>query len=248
MVKSFGAYFKAISLIFKLKLGGALLVPVLISLVVGSLILVSSYGLSDNVGAFIGKIWIWETGKSIFLWFSNLLGGLIVFTLGLIVYKHIVMAISAPFMGPITEKVMAHLRPDQKTNEIQVSFSESLARGIRINVRNLFMELGMILPLLLLTLIPVVGLLFTVLIFVVQAYYAGFGNMDFTLERYYKYKKSIFFVKKNKGVAIGNGTAFILLMLIPFVGFLIALPLGAVAATISLADKVGENELATKAA
>ncbi|WP_196887677.1 EI24 domain-containing protein [Aureivirga sp. CE67] len=242
MIKSIGAYFKAISLIFKLNLGKALLIPVLISLAVGSLILFSSYGLSDNLGYYIGKIWVWDFGKSFFQGVSNFLGGLIVLALGMIVYKHIVMAAAAPFMSPVAEKVMNHLNPDLKTNEIKISFGESLMRGIRVNVRNLLIELGLTIPLLLFSLIPVVGIVFVVLIFLIQAYYAGFGNMDYTLERFFKYKQSIVFVRDNKWRAIGNGSVFMLITMIPFVGFLFCIPLGAVAATVALADRVEEGQ------
>lgn len=78
----------------------------------------------------------------------------------------------------------------------------------------------------------------TVALFLVQAYYAGFGNMDFTLERHYQYKESIQFVKRNKGVAIGNGLVFILFLLVPFIGALLVLPLSVTAATLTTLPKI----------
>ena len=58
----------------------------------------------------------------------------------------------------------------------------------------------------LLSIIPVIGIFFyCIIISLCKHIYAGFGNMDYTLERHFKYKESIQFVKNNKGLAIGNG-------------------------------------------
>jgi CysZ protein len=65
-----------------------------------------------------------------------------------------------------------------------------------------------------------------------QAYFAGFGNMDYTLERHFSYQKSIFYVKNNRGLAIGNGIVFMLFLLIPFVGVILVHPFSVTAATI----------------
>ena len=65
----------------------------------------------------------------------------------------------------------------------------------------------------------------------VQAYYAGFGNMDYTLERHFQYKDSLQFVRKHRGLAIGNGIVFILFLLIPIIGVILVLPLSVTAAS-----------------
>jgi CysZ protein len=72
-----------------------------------------------------------------------------------------------------------------------------------------------------------------VFIFVTQAYYAGFGNLDFTLERHFRVRESVRFVRRNRGLAIGNGTVYLLLLL-SVVGFLVALPLATVAGCAAL--------------
>jgi CysZ protein len=79
-----------------------------------------------------------------------------------------------------------------------------------------------------------------------QAYYAGFGNMDYTLERHLNYKNSINFIQKNKGYSIGNGIIFMACLFIPVIGIIIVLPLSVTAAslkTIELLNKENEKSI-----
>ncbi len=226
------AYFGAFNLISKLKLWKYFAVPMLISFVIAIVIGVSAYVLSDNIGFYISKLWVWEWGKETFTTIGNILGGLFIVLLGLILYKHIIMALSAPFMSPVSEKIEIHLVGESRSQRI-TSFTDQLLRGIRINVRNLGMELVLTIPILLLGFIPIIGIFSTVILFLVQAYYAGFGNMDYTLERHYKYNESIQFVRNHRGLAIGNGIIFMLFLLIPVIGAILVLPLSTTAASIN---------------
>ncbi len=235
MIKNIGsgvkAYFGTLALISKLKLWKYFAIPILISLGFALLIGVLVYSVSDNIGGFIAKAWVWEWGKNTFTTIGNFIGGLLIIVLGLILYKHIVMALSAPFMSPVSEKIEQYLTNSTHTHR-STSFNQQLWRGIRINLRNLGMELMLTIPILILGLIPVVGFISTILLFLVQAYYAGFGNMDYTLERHFKYNESIRFVRQNRGVAIGNGLVFMLFLFIPFIGVILVLPLSVTAASV----------------
>ena len=236
IISGIKAYFGAFSLISKLKLWKYFAIPMLISFITAIIIFGSAYGLSDNIGSFISKIWIWDWGKETFTTISNVIGGLIIIVIGLILYKHIIMALSAPFMSPVSEKIEVHLTGNVRHNHRNTTFSEQLGRGIRINGRNLFMELLLTIPILLLKFIPIVNIFSTILLFVVQAYYAGFGNMDYTLERHFKYKESLQFVRNHRGLAIGNGIVFMLFLLIPVIGVILVLPLSVTAATLKTVD------------
>lgn len=224
-------YAGALELISKLKLWKYFIIPMLISVVTAILIGVEAYLLSDNIGSIISKLWIWDWGKEIFTSISNFVGAVIILIIGLILYKHIIMALSAPFMSPVSEKIEQHFYGDLKHTHRKTTNTEQLIRGIRINIRNLIKELLITIPILLLKFIPIVNIFSTLLLFLVQAYYAGFGNMDYTLERHLNYKKSVDFVGKHKGFAIGNGIVFMLCLLIPIIGIIIILPLSVTAAT-----------------
>lgn len=232
ILKGLQAYSGGFALLSKLKLWKYFAVPIIISIVVAIIIISASYGLSDNLGQWIAKIWGWDFGKSVFVSFSTIVGGLIILVIGLILFKHIIMALSAPFMSPVSEKIEAYLMGADYVKKPQSSFHAQLWRGIRINGRNLILELIIAIPILLLKFIPVINIFSTILLLMVQAYYAGFGNMDYTLERHFSYRESIRFVKQRKGLAIGNGIGFLLLLLIPFIGVLLVLPLSVTAASI----------------
>ncbi len=231
ILKGITSYANSFKLIAQLKLWKYFFIPIGISVVTAIFIGFTSYTLADDIGAFISKIWMWDWGKETFTSISNFVGGATVILLGLVLYKHIVMAFSAPFMSPVSEKIEAHFTKNTNHEHRKTSFNDQLWRGIRINIRNLWKEILFTIPLIILGFIPVIGIASTILIFLVQAYYAGFGNMDYTLERHFKYKESIQFVKKNKGFAIGNGMVFMLFLLIPFIGIILVLPLSVTAAS-----------------
>lgn len=231
ILKGLKAYAGTFKLISKLGLWKYFGVPMVISVLVATSIIISAYGFADNFAVYISKLWRWDWGKETFFIISELLSGILILILGFIVYKHIVMALSAPFMSPVSEKIEAHLLGIERHHHRNTSFSEQLWRGIRINVRNLMMELLLTIPIILIGFIPLVGIFSTISVFLIQAYYAGFGNMDYTLERHFKYEESIKFVKQNRGLAIGNGIVFMLFLLIPIIGIILVLPLSVTAAS-----------------
>lgn len=227
-------YFSAYRLLNELDLWKYFKIPIVISFLLGVTIIFASWGLSDDVGGYISSIWGFSWGKQTVIAISNFIGGLIVFAFGLIIFKHVLMIIVAPFMSPISEKIERHIYGIVKKSGTGFKAQTSaFARGIQIGVRNAAIEILWVIPFFIFSFIPVIGVIFLALIFLVQAYYAGFGNMDYTLERYFPYQRSVEYVRAHRGIAIGNGIVFMLILMIPVIGILIVLPLSAVAATIT---------------
>lgn len=231
--KGLSAYSRAFPLISELGLWKYFLIPMAISFFIAVAVFASIYKLADNIGRRLASFYPFETGAETVEAIATFVGGLSILVLGLILYKHIVMALSSPFMSPVSEKMERHLFPEfhEEIKQRKTSNAQQLVRGLRINVRNLIYELLITIPLLLLSLIPLVNFVTTPLIFLVQSYYAGFGNMDYTLERHFNYRESVRFVKKSRGYAIGNGIVFMFMALIPVLGVIIVLPISATAAS-----------------
>jgi CysZ protein len=227
------SYGDALKLISRLRLWGYVLAPALISIGIGIIIVSASWGLSDDLGDAIIRRIPYLEGKKLAESAARIFSALLILSFGLILFKQLVLALASPIMSPLSEKIERHLAGDDR-HEVRFSVSQILRdmlRGLTIALRNIIRELSITLLLLLLGLIPVIGLITPVLIFLVQAFYAGFGNIDYTLERHYSVRESVRFARSNRWLAIGNGTVF-LLLLFTGIGFLFALPLSTVAATV----------------
>ena len=239
LIDGLKAYLEAYRVISRLKLWRFFMIPMLISVVVFLSVVLVSISFSEVIGLYISSFWSWDFGKETINTVSMILGGIILISTGLILFKHLVMILSAPFMGPISKKIEDDFIG--VTSQVQVSSQLTLMfRSVKISSRNLFRELLFSIPILLLGLIPFIGFFSLIFLFLMQAYFAGFGNMDYTLERHFSYQKSIQFVKENKGIAIGNGLVFILFLLIPFVGIIFIIPFSVTSATIATVKIINE--------
>ncbi len=213
-------------------------IPAIISLLIGIFIIFIAYYYSTPISEFIISLWTFDFGQDAVRQVGKWGSAILILGVGIVIYKHLVLALSSPFMGALSERIeeittgkLPHPKP----------FLQVLIRGLRINLRNLVYELMYTLPLLLLSLIPVLNIATTILLFYIQSYYAGFGNMDYTMERYLDYKESIQFAQKHKGIAVGNGLLFTALLFIPILGMLITLPLSTSASTLDVLNTINKN-------
>ena len=237
-VSGFTSYVKAVEHVSRFRMWGYVLLPGLISILIGVAIFATAYGLSDDIGQYIIGFWKWDFAKGVVSSIASIFGGLLLAALGLLIFKQLVMVVTAPFLSVLSEKVEMQLTGFEDNVGWSLSkILKDISRGLAIAVRNLLRELSLTILLLIIGLIPVFTPFTSALIFVLQSYYAGFGNLDFAMERHFGYRDSIRFVKAHRGLAIGNGMVF-LLLLFTFVGFLVAMPIGTVAATIETVKRL----------
>ncbi|PHN07551.1 EI24 domain-containing protein [Flavilitoribacter nigricans] len=235
MIKNFfiglSAYGRALQLIRSLGLWSYFLIPALISIVLAGIIFTVAWNLGDDLGRWLIDWYPWEAGAATVAKAGTVIGSIIIIILGLILYKNLVMAFASPFMSQMSERIERRLSPHYEA----ASFSSArmvreIMRGLRIALRNISREIFFTVLLILIGLIPFFSPFVALAIFLVQSYYAGFGSMDYTLERHYSVRESIDFGRRYRGLALGIGAVFILLLMTG-IGFLFALPLSTAAAT-----------------
>ena len=159
----------------------------------------------------------------------------------LLVYKHIVLILVGPVMGTFSEKLELD-RVGQSAISVEPKFGAvySTYRGVRIASRNIIKELFWTAILLIASvIIPFLSVATVPLIFLVQSYYAGFGNMDVSIGRHKDVNSSIQYVKQNKLMVTANGAVFLALLLIPLLGAFLAPMLATSASTISMLENDG---------
>lgn len=229
------SYFKVFPLIHKFHLKKYFFISGLISLIIGLLLFSSVYYLYDDLGGWMQSFWRWEIGKSFIDKASSWIAGSLISIIALLSYKYIIMIILSPIQSIMSSRVEAGLNGYDTDEQATItSIVKDLVRGLRITFRNLTKEILFTVFLLLISFIPAVAFISGPAILLVQAYYAGFGNMDYYMERHMSVRESASFVKRHKGLAIANGGIFLLMLLIPIVGLIIAPTFATVASSVEV--------------
>ena len=150
------------------------------------------------------------------LWITTELA---VLSVELLFFKRLVLVAASPWMGAVAARVEAHVTgravPDAPLSGALV------ARALRLNLRLAWRELLFSLPLFLALLIPLVNLVGTAGLLLVQAFFVGVGALDYTLERRMSYRETLAFVNARRGLAAGVGAGFVALLFL-VVGFVVA--------------------------
>ncbi len=146
------------------------------------------------------------------IWLSLITIGVAIGLLALfiLIFKHLLIVATSPWMGVVAEKVEQHMGMYVPSTQ---SDGQLLRRSVQLNMRLLIKELFYSIPLLLLGLIPVINLLSSVCLVLVQSFYVGAGTLDYAVERRNDYRSSIAYYNRHKGLCTGVGAGFVLLLL-----------------------------------
>lgn len=128
----------------------------------------------------------------------------------------ILLMFLSPLFSIVSEKVTKRLQG--KT--YQFSFKQSLKdifRGLKITLRNLIYQYILVAVLyILIYSLPentIYSKLFSVLLAIISSYFYGFTLLDYALENQrFDYYKSVNFIRKHKGISIGLGLVYYLVL------------------------------------
>lgn len=204
-------------------------------LIGGGILLLMYYVVSltyDKISIIIDSFIPWDV--SFLSAVSDIISVGFISVLFFIIYKHLVLILTAPIMSKLSERVENHVNGN--VSQKDTTIIGELLRGARIAFRNLGREIGLSIIILIISLFPLFSLFSSPLLLVVQGYYAGFGNFDYWAERHLSFRGTIDFMKDHKVMITVNGLFFILLLAIPILGVIIAPPLATVAATLHAAE------------
>ncbi len=237
--KGIGAYVGVFGKIAKYRLWSYLLIPGLIGMLIGGGILAGAWTASDDLGGILIS-WYPENwwGSEGLAQFGDVLGGVLVAALGLLLFKYILLVAVSPFMSLLSEKIENKITGEASSTFSFNLFLQQAGRSLHLNLRNISREIILTIILWTLSLSGILAPVTTALLFAISAYYAGFGILDYTMERHLNYRNSLNFVHSNRGLTLGIGLGFMLILLIPFVGFFFAATFATIASVKPILDRI----------
>lgn len=177
-----------------------------------------------------------------FFIFAHIILWLLLMLLYFSLFKYLFLIIGSPLFAYLSERTETIIEGKTFAFSWQ-QLGKDMIRAIRLAVRNSLWQTVYVISLLILSFVPIAGWIVPVVTLLVECYYYGFSMLDYSCERHrLSASKSIEYISKRKGLAIGNGIVFYLMHLIPILGWVLAPAYAVVAATISLYHQE-ENEL-----
>lgn len=220
------AVLKAIATLRKTGLTGYLLFPLILN------ILVFAGGVSvSNMASEWSLNFISDTASNFGFnfesnaWYASLFYGIIWLLVRLIIYiliayvgGYIVLLLLTPVLSILSQQLENKLTGVRQKTSIKKLINEIL-RGVVLTLRNMAVQIALVLLFMALSFVPVLGWASPILLFLVSAFYYGFAFLDYNMERKNKsIKESIAYMRQHRLAVCVIGAPFSLVLLIPFFG------------------------------
>ncbi len=234
---SFGKYFQAIGFINRNGMAWFYIFPVLFSVLLFFLGITATSELADQV-----KVWIGLDTMDLpswVMWSINVIFWIMFLIFFAFFSGFIILILMSPVIAYVAEKTADILEGQGSGQGGFADFFKNLWRGISLSLINMAYEIFFSILFFFIGLVPVIGwFVAPVGMFFVSSYFFGFAFIDYMNERARRnVKESRAWVYKHKGLALGSGMPYGLVMMIPFFGTIIGCFLcivGAVAGSMSM--------------
>jgi CysZ protein len=233
------AYIRAFRILDKHNLWSVLILPMIMSLVIAIIIVLLAWVTSDDIvlyitGKYDFKDYDSDIGNLIELFIAILVRGIILFFY-IKIYRYLVLIALSPVFVKISDLLHKNIDGTNLNMDLR-TYCFCSFRGMRIALRNFVFELLITAGLLFLTLIilwilPVIP----AVILIVESYFFGMVMMDYTYEMDgLSLVRSREMIRKNAGIAVGNGLIFNIIILLPLIGVILGPILALVAAKVAI--------------
>jgi CysZ protein len=216
-----------------------LLGPGLIGLLYFPLVAFLTFRYGGRAASYLRDHWLPEFLKQKFLFFLVTVALLILgLYLGFVLFRNVVMVLYAPVLSYLSRKTEEKLTPGALPPQEPASMLKGAVRGITMSLTSLAIAIACFFVCVGMLVVPVIGQISMALLLPLsQMFLAGHGFMDPTLERrHIGVGQSFRFTWRHRYHALGCGAMFVLLAMIPIVGWFLAPTLGIVAGTLIALD------------
>lgn len=194
---------------------------------------------------------LWNTAKGLLNGARDVLV-LLVVQLGLwllfgLVSKYLVLIVLSPLLAWVSERT-EEILTGRRFPFSPAQFARDVLRGVGMALRNGVLELGInllawVLSILLLPTAP----FWALFLWVISCWFYGFSMFDYVFERHrLGIRASARAAREHRGLVLANGALFWLLMLIPFVGVVVAPLLACTGAALAWHEASGKSGAAIR--
>ncbi|MBI1341593.1 MAG: hypothetical protein GC171_01530 [Terrimonas sp.] len=163
--------------------------------------------------------WIQQLASS-WVGFLFALAGVILWLLLLLFYfslfKYAWLIIGAPIFTYLSERTQAIMEEKEFSFNSRQLFRD-ITPALRVAGSNCLRQVGYFILLILLSVVPLIGMIAPVIALFMECYYYGYSMISYSLDRKsISREQSSLYIKEHKGLAVGNGLVFYIMHLVIF--------------------------------